>query len=70
MLFVGGHRSNGKKLISLGNGVQSAQLSHCLSKLPGPVKSQGIFPLEDGSFTSVAISAGLQIQAPMQRQTD
>ena len=58
VLFVDGQRSDGKKLISPGIGVQSAQLSPS-SKRPGSVESQGVFPLEDGIFTSVAISASL-----------
>lgn len=52
MLFVDGQRSDGKKLISPGTGVQSAQLSLSFSKRPGPVDLQGTFPLEDGIFTS------------------
>ena len=59
VLFVDGQRSDGKKLISPGIGVQSAQLSPSSPKCPGSVESQGVFPLEDGIFTSVAISASL-----------
>lgn len=70
MLFVGVQRSDGKKPISPGVGVQGAQLSPSFSKHLGRVELQEIFPLEDSIFTSVAISASLWIQAPMQRQTD
>lgn len=59
MLFVGAQRSDGKKPISPGFGVQSAQLSPSFSKHLGRVQLQETFLLEDGIFTSVAISASL-----------
>lgn len=61
-------RSDGEKLICPGTRVQGAQVSPFSSKWPDP-EPQGVFPLADSLFTSVAISASLWIQTPMQRET-